>query len=257
MDLLKVPGGSGADRISQMISVTVLGAAAAALALWTCLSAIGLVPWFDLSAFDSSGDVVAVGRWLQIGGTVLLMLIFALVPASWRVMQLENSHRNFKLSMDDVTRAYWAAHAADRAGDFRLMREFDAVRERMEFLRRHPDLEEIEPQLLELAAQMSTESRDLAKIYADDKVARAREMISLRSHEAGEMQARIERAHVITQEMKRELGRVEMDEAMARSALARLREELDEILPKLEEEKRAGPGAKRPRLRVAVSDGGE
>ena len=62
-----------------------------------------------------------------------------------RVMRLENSHRSFRVTMWDVAQAYQAAHAADRDGCFRLKSEFDSVRERLEHLRRHPDLGVLEP----------------------------------------------------------------------------------------------------------------
>ena len=158
--------------------------------------------------------------------------------------------------MEDVTRAYWLAHSADRAGTFKLAREFDAVRERFRFLRDHPDLEDIQPELLELAAQMGAESRDLARIYSDTKVARAQEMLELRRFEAAEMQERVARALAVTGQIKRLLQDVEMDEAMARSALARLREELDELMPKIETVTPTPQPPKRPRLRVASNEGG-
>ena len=44
-----------------------------------------------------------------------------------------------------VARAYRHAHAADRAGVFALSSEFDAMRARLEHLRKHPDLSHLEP----------------------------------------------------------------------------------------------------------------
>ena len=66
--------------------------------------------------------------------------------------------------MWDVAQAYQAAHAADRDGVFNLPSEFDSVRERIEHLRRHPDLGRLKPEILELAAQISHESRELAGV---------------------------------------------------------------------------------------------
>ncbi len=50
-------------------------------------------------------------------------------------MALENSHRRFSPGMQDVARAHAAAHAADRTGVFQLSSEFDALRERLAYLR--------------------------------------------------------------------------------------------------------------------------
>ncbi len=100
------------------------------------------------------------------------MLCFFL-PSNARIMRLENSHRRFSIGMRDVAQAYHFAHAADREGIFQMSSEFDAVRECLAYLRDHPDLESLEPALLEAAAQMSHISRELADVYADEKVARA------------------------------------------------------------------------------------
>ena len=65
--------------------------------------------------------------------------------------------------MRDVAQAYQAAHAADRDGVFNLPSEFDSVRERIEHLQRHPDLGRLEPEILEMAAQIGRKSRKLAE----------------------------------------------------------------------------------------------
>ncbi|MFC2968339.1 hypothetical protein [Acidimangrovimonas pyrenivorans] len=72
-----------------------------------------------------------------------------------------------------AARALARAHGGDREGVFALSSEFDSMRERLTHLRKHPDLSGLEPELLELAAQMSHLSRDLARVYSDEKVARA------------------------------------------------------------------------------------
>ena len=50
-------------------------------------------------------------------------------------------------------------------------------RERLVWLRRHPDLGSAEPEILELAAQMSHESRTLAQTFSTERVERCRERI--------------------------------------------------------------------------------
>jgi len=66
--------------------------------------------------------------------------------------------------------------------------EFDAVRERLAYLRDHPDLDSLEPQVLELAAQMSHQSRELSDIYNDEKVTRAKTFLKQRQEEAERQQ---------------------------------------------------------------------
>ena len=149
-------------------------------------------------------------------------------------MRLENSHRNFRVTMWDVAQAYQAAHAADRDGVFQLKSEFDSVRERIEYLRRHPDLGRLEPEILEMAAQMSHESRDLAEIYSTERVDRARHFLRQRQEEVEQMKERVQVAYATCRELKRWLERVEIDEDIARSEVARLKAELLELLPQFD-----------------------
>jgi len=257
MELLTFLNGTAVDRASQRIAMFVLIVATVALFAASALAALDVLPWPDLFVLTAGGEPVAVGKWVLLGASVLLLLLTTLLPGSFRVLHLERSHRDFTIAMDDVARAYWMAHAADRAGTFGLSREFDAVRERFRFLREHPDLEDIQPELLELAAQMGAESRELARQFSDTKVTQAREMLEARRCDAAEMQERIAKAVAVTGQMKRMLAEVEMDEAMSRSALVRLREELDELLPRIEAATRDPEPPKRPRLRVAATDSGK
>lgn len=110
----------------------------------------------------------------QIVVTIILASLFFFIPSADRIMSLERSHRKFRLSMEDVARAYHVCHTADRSGVFTMSSEFDALRERLSYLRDHPDLDSLEPQFLVLAAQMSHQSRELADIYNDEKVDRAK-----------------------------------------------------------------------------------
>jgi len=132
-----------------------------------------------------------------------------------------------------MLRAYGAVHAADRGRTFQLSSEFDAVRERLAYLRDHPDLSTLEPALLEAAAQMSHISRELAEVYADDKIARARDFLKQRQQEVSLFNSRLDQAKAISTEMKHWLHEVEMEESVAAAQLARLTEEMNEILPQL------------------------
>jgi chromosome segregation ATPase len=155
------------------------------------------------------------------------------LPSNTRILRLERSHRDFRLSMADVTEAYRLAHSADRAGVFALSGEFDAMRERLHHLRRHPDLAALEPDLLEVAAQMSLASRDLARTYAEEKVTRAKEFLKARQQEAAAFQDRLTMATYACSELKRWLQDIEADETVAAKQLERLERDLREILPTL------------------------
>ena len=148
-------------------------------------------------------------------------------------MQLENSHRRFSIGMNDVAQAYAAVHAADRAATFQLSSEFDAVRERLAYLRDHPDLSTLEPTLLEVAAQMSHISRELATVYSDDKIKRARDFLQQRQEEVELFNARLDQAKGISTDLKHWLHEVELEESVAAAQLDRLRAEMREILPEL------------------------
>ena len=148
-------------------------------------------------------------------------------------MQLETSHRQFAVGMQDVARAYAAVHAADRAETFQLSSEFDSVRERLAYLRDHPDLSTLEPAVLEMAAQMSHVARDLAEVYSDQKIARARSFLKQRQEEVELFNSRLDQAKAISNEMKHWMHEVELEESVAVAQLERLRDEMQEIMPEL------------------------
>ena len=214
-------------------TVAMIGVATMALALLTSffLVSLGVWPSLDVTLFLSDGTAIAAGPLVHGGAAAIAILMLAYMPAHWRMRALESSHRSFRLGMEDVERAYRAAHAEDRTGTFRLSAEYDAVRERMEFLANHPDLGNLEPEILELAAQMGRVSRDLADRYSDDAVGRARTFLAERQHEAERMQDRIESALAASREIRRWHDRVTMDEDIAQSRLNQLVAELDDILP--------------------------
>jgi chromosome segregation ATPase len=139
--------------------------------------------------------------------------------------------------MNDVAQAYAAVHAADRKSTFQLSSEFDSVRERLAYLRDHPDLSTLEPQVLELAAQMSHISKELATVYADEKIDRARSFLKERQKEVELFNDRLDQAKQISTEMKHWLHEVELEESVAAAQLERLRKEMAEIMPEMGTEK--------------------
>jgi len=219
--------------LMQRLAVLFFAACAAALIVATAMAALGYWAWVEIP-FSYDGSVIEnAGMYLQIAATILAAGICFYLPANARIMQLENSHRKFSVSMDDVARAYGVVHAADRGRTFQLSSEFDAVRERLAYLRDHPDLSTLEPALLEAAAQMSHISRELAEVYSDDKIGRARDFLKQRQQEVELFNARLDQAKAITTEMKHWLHEVELEESVAAAQLARLSEEMGEILPQL------------------------
>ncbi|MFY0309143.1 DNA repair protein [Leisingera sp. D0M16] len=224
---------------------TICLAALAALAA-TLLAALGIWPWLSLQAGIGGEVHPNAGMAAQIMLTVLALMLVFFLPASGRILALETSHRRFALNMEDVLRAYQLAHAADRAGLFTLASEFDAVKERIAYLRDHPDLAGLEPDVLEAAAQMSQISGELAKTYSDEKVARARQFLKQRQEEIEAFKARLEDAKVITQELRQWTRDVEVEESIAKSHLARLRGELFELLPELSAQLQTPPDGSGP-----------
>ena len=219
--------------LMQRLSLLFFAACAAALTTATIMAALGFWAWIDLPLSYDGVPVENAGMYFQIFATVLAAGICFYLPANARILQLENSHRRFQISMDDVARAYAAVHAADRGHVFQLSSEFDAVRERLAYLRDHPDLSTLEPALLEAAAQMSHISHELAEVYSDEKIGRARAFLKQRQEEVNLFNERLDQAKAISTEMKHWLHEVELEESVAAAQLARLSEEMDEILPQL------------------------
>ncbi|MHA6323479.1 DNA repair protein [Roseivivax sp. CAU 1753] len=209
----------------------------------TGAAALGYMPWIDLTLQFGGVAYPEAGMVVQIVGTTLLVGLLAYLPGNARVLALETSHRRFHINMEDVTRAYRAAHAADRKGLFNLKSEFDSVRERIAYLREHPDLAELEAPVIEVAAQMSHLARDLARVYSDDAVMRARDFLTQRQNEVADFNRRLDAAKAHAVQIRSWIEAVEMDEAVAESQLARICEELSDLLPELYETEAVGVDA--------------
>jgi len=217
----------------QRLALLLFVVAALALLGASVMAAIGQWSWISLSLQYQGVPIDNAGMYAQIALTVLAVSICFFLPSNRRIMQLENSHRRFSIGMKDVAQAYAAVHAADRAATFQLSSEFDAVRERLAYLRDHPDLSTLEPSLLEVAAQMSHISKELATVYSDDKIKRARDFLHQRQEEVELFNSRLDQAKGISTELKHWLHEIELEESVAAAQLDRLREEMREILPEL------------------------
>ena len=242
-------GFSKLAAIGQLAAMAIFTLAGLALLGATALAFAGVLPWIDLPISFGGEPVIWAGAAAQVVLTALFLLLAVYVPTSRQVLMLEAAHREFAVSMDDILSAYQAAHLADRKQAFSMQREFDAVRERFEYLKKHPDLPEIDAKLLTIAAQMSHQSRDLAKTFSEENVERARESLKQRRRDAEELQERIQSANATSRELRREIEDVEYEEGSARSQLMRLREELSELEARI-----AGNGARTGRHLRPVSD---
>lgn len=206
-----------------------------ALALITAsgLAAFGTLPWPSLTLAFGTTPLPDAGMWVQLGLTAFAVLLCLFLPANTRMARLERSHRTFAMGLEDVAHAYRLAHAADRAGVFALSGEFESLRARLNHLRQHPDLAHLEPELLQLAAAMSFQTRDLARTYSDARVARARDFLKQRQEEAQALTDRITLARQTTDELRRWLTDIESEERQAEQQIKRLEADLREILPQL------------------------
>ncbi|MEM7520641.1 MAG: DNA repair protein [Pseudomonadota bacterium] len=220
--------------LMQRLSFAVFFCVAIGLLLASGLAAFGTISWVELPVRYSGAPVDNAGMYAQLILTALGVGLCFYLPSNRRIMRLETSHRQFSIGMNDVARAYQAVHAADRSQTFQLSSEFDAVRERLAYLRDHPDLGLLEPALLEVAAQMSHISRELAEVYSDEKLARARAFLKERQQEIALFNERLIQAKSISTDMKHWVHEVELEESVAVAQLQRLKEEMQEILPELD-----------------------
>lgn len=214
----------------MFVTVALLGLGALA---YTLACSFGYAPWLEMTATFGGVGYPQAGQVVQIGITALLSGLCVFLPANARIMALETSHRRFHIGMEDVARAYRASHTTDREGTFKLKSEFDSVRERMAYLRDHPDLAELEPSVLEIASQMSHISRDLADTYSDSSINRARDFLIQRQQEIEDFNTRLDAAKATAAEMRVWIDKVELEESVAQAQLDRLQTELSNILPEL------------------------
>ena len=214
---------------TQQLCGFVLALATLAAVVLTGAAFAGIVPWLDLPLSFGGEPVGNAGMWAQIGLTAILLTLVGFLPANARVRRLEVTNRDFQISMADVALAYDHVHRADRDGAFQLSREFDAMRDRIEWMRDHPELKGLEHDVLVTAAQMSVESQELAQVYSDEKVQRARSFLRQRQEEIEDYRQRIAMAQATAQEMKRWMQALSVEEGLAEKPLARLKADLAEI----------------------------
>ena len=233
MEKLTAPPVMGIGVMAQTVAMAAIAVLAGLMGGLTLMSLAGLSPWFVIQASYDGVSIPWAGMALQIGFTLFCIGLCFFLPASRRILKLEAAHREFYMNMEDVARAYRTSHAADRMGLFKAASEFDSVRDRINHLRSHPDLGALEPGVMEVAAQMSHESRELARIYSNDNVERAREFLRQRQEEAARLEDTIKMARENCDQLRHWLLEVQTEEALVKRHLARLEADLLELLPQL------------------------
>ena len=220
-------------RVLQGAAIFAAATLAIAMLTYTIFCAFGATAWLSFPMTFGEMTVLNAGMYMQIGLTVLVCAVALMIPTNMRMNALERTHRSFQMSMDDVARAYHLCHTADRAGVFTFSSEFDAVRERLAYLRDHPDLVRLEPDVLEVAEKMSQQSRHLADVYSDEKVERAKQFLTQRQEEAEAQQQRNVVALHVVQEIRTWAQQVDLEESVVASQLEQLDEKLQMALPAL------------------------
>jgi hypothetical protein len=221
------------QRAMQIVSHAVIVGCTLVLAATTAASALGALPWPELSLRWGAQYIPEAGIYAQLGLTGLMVMLCFFLPANTRMSRLERSHRSFQISMEDVRHAYEVVHNADRRSVFSLSSEFDAMRKRLDYLRKHPDLSHLEPELLEIAAQMSHNSRDLARVYSVERVTRAKTFLAQRQEEVTQMEERLKLARSTCEELRSWLADIEAGERNNSNGLRALEHDLRDILPVL------------------------
>lgn len=217
----------------QRLSLFAIWVLAASMAVLSLGAAFGVLPWLEINASVGGSQIAHAGMIAQLGFTGFCLALLFFMPANARILQLEKSHRNFHVSMEDIAKAYAISHEGDRAGLFKIGSEFDSVRMRIAHLRDHPSLTTLEPSVLEVAAQMSHEARDLAEIYSSERVDRAKTFLKQRQQEVDNFQENLRIAHQTTDELKNWLLQVETEEGLIERQLDTLEADLFDILPEL------------------------
>ncbi|WP_394177872.1 DNA repair protein [Yoonia maritima] len=220
-------------RVMNIVCMFLVACAAGAAVVYAVLCAVGLAPWLSFSATFGQTTFLNAGQFVQILMTVVLVMLASFLPATSRVATLEASHRSFHLKMEDIAQAYYYCHAADRSGVFTMASEFDAVRERLNYLRDHPDLGSLEADVLEVAAQMSQQAKQLAQTYSDENVGRAKMFLRQRQQEVEKQKQRIADAMHDCRELEKWVEAVDMDESVLASQFSQLEERLQIASEKL------------------------
>ncbi|MEM8979136.1 MAG: DNA repair protein [Pseudomonadota bacterium] len=231
--MLKKKMGSALSRLARVSAMIVLTIGALVCLGATVASALGMLPWLPVALSIEGYAIPWAGMAFQILGTLTVLSLVVLLPSHARILELERSHRNFQIGMDDIAQAYHVCHAADRAGVFTKSHEFDAVKERVLHLRAHPDLGRLETDVLEAAAQMSVKSRALAEIYSQENVARADAFLEQRQTEIESHEALVAKAQRVNSAYSDWIAELELSEIRVEGRLLEIVDRLRTVFQPL------------------------
>ena len=93
------------SKAFQITAMFIFAMMAVGSAIALILFVTGLIDWPVLLLQLDGGGMVNVAPAMIATGFVMSALLLAFMPANWRVLALENSHRSFRMQMEDVTRA--------------------------------------------------------------------------------------------------------------------------------------------------------
>jgi hypothetical protein len=206
---------------------------AAGFSIDTVLDASGQLHWQQLMHPIERYVVNDNGIVLQISICLFLVLAALLLSTLSRLARLERLQKTSALSLPDIATAYRLSHAADRKGAFALVGEFDQMRLRMDHLRNHPDLQDLQDDLLQIAAQMSMQTRDLARIYSDENVKGATDFLRQRQLDVQALSDQLTIARTTCDELLACSNTVDADDDQIRQHIEQLEHELKDILPSL------------------------
>ena len=181
------------------------------------------------------GEQVNIFPLLCIGILTYSLLSLARLLGGYRFMlEFHLERRDFSLQLEDVQEAFATLFAYDREGVFTLPGEYDAIRERIRAARNHPDLLQMNGEVLEVAAELSYVLRDLAATYSTERVKDARDAIKTAHQRVAELEERVKIIKAVEEEVRREVVPLEMDKSIAESELRRSCHGIADILGRID-----------------------
>lgn len=221
------------ERANYIIGMSVSAFIIGTPPLYYWLAWLEVVAWPVVNVTLADGTVHNAVVYVGVTLSLIGIVICTLVPGSKRVLKLEQTHRDFRVTMNDVERAYNIVHEKDRDGAFNLPGEFEGVRERFEFLKSKSELQDFEPEILLLAAQMSYHTREVARAFNTESVARAEDFLRQRRYELERGEEQIAVALTVLGRVKREARALALAEQVQDSQISRIVAEITEELTPL------------------------
>lgn len=189
------------------------------------------VAWIISSVLSPDTPNILFGRfdllsYLPYLLAALLVSVVGLTLTAGQPLNQMQLRWDFSLRMEDVAKAYYAVHHADRSGIFQLPEQFDAVRQRMQWLQSQPELSNYESDVLLLAAQMSETTKSLASRYNDDTVKRAEQFLVQREQECERFEALVVEARSAYTTVQTKARKLQLQHETTSSELNALHEDM-------------------------------